>query len=364
VLPARAVVVWQGDDVATRDAAMALQEQCPFQLNVVHLSRPGIVPAENLGVRVVDAARQAHPHRDIILLIDDDATAPPDWVERHLSHYKDPFIGAVGGSANNFHPDETAFPKRTPSSLGRVTWFGHAIGNMYDLPDAWRDRPPIEVDHLVGYNMSLRRSAFDRFEERLRPYWQLFEMDACLQVRQRGYRVLFDFATIVRHYPTNTAYTGGRDGDLAIKIYNSAYNQAFVFAKHSRPSLLPWRLGFLMAVGSVGSPGFLGSLVAARRYGDPWHELSVLLKTWQHRLLGWSDGVRAATNAKLPMSADVRLRVNTGCPRVTSSAAQSYGGTGVHGHDDEAVAQRYRPLPSPEASRRNCSNEVVATTRT
>ena len=72
-------------------------------------------------------------------------------------------------------------------------------------------RKPEAVDHLVGYNMSLRRAAFDRFEEALRPYWQMFELDACLQVRRRGFRVMFDFGNVVEHHPTNTAYVGGRD---------------------------------------------------------------------------------------------------------------------------------------------------------
>ena len=49
-----------------------------------------------------------------------------------------------------------------------------------------RPSPELILDALVGYNMSLRRTAFDRFEATLRPYWNLFEVDACFQVKEIG----------------------------------------------------------------------------------------------------------------------------------------------------------------------------------
>ena len=105
---------------------------------------------------------------------------------------------------------------------------------MYDHPDEWSSREPRQVDHLVGYNMSFRRCAIECFETNLRRYWQLFELDVCLTVRDNGYRVMFDFGNVVEHHPTNATYAGGRDGDLQVKIYNGAYNKAFVLAKHSK----------------------------------------------------------------------------------------------------------------------------------
>ena len=35
---------------------------------------------------------------------------------------------------------------------------------------------------------------------------------------------MFDYGNVVDHFPTNTAFIGGRDGDLQVKIYNPAYN--------------------------------------------------------------------------------------------------------------------------------------------
>jgi len=221
------------------------------------------------------------------------AVAPPDWLDRHLAHYADPTVGAVGGPASSFYQDGTPFPTRAVEPTGRMTWFGKAHGNMYDHVPEWRDRPPQDVDHLVGYNMSLRRTAFDRFEAGLRPYWQFFEGEACFQVKARGFRVVFDFANVVEHRPTNTAYMPSRDGDLQVKVYNGAFNRAFVLAKHSPAALRPWRLLYVLGVGTVNTPGLLAFCVALRRYGHPRRELRILGRTLGHHIAGWRAGARA-----------------------------------------------------------------------
>lgn len=284
VPPTEVLAIWQGDDVATKHALEAIPEPLPYALRVLHSPVPGVVEAENTGL--------AHATGTIILLCDDDIIAPPDWVQRHLAFYADPTIGAVGGPANNFNPDGSPFPKRDNTPCGLLTWYGKTIGNMYDQVPEWRSRPAAEVDHLVGYNVSFRRAAFDRFEDRLKPYWQLFELDACLQVKQRGLKVMFDFANVVDHYPTNTAYVSGRDGNLEIKIYNASFNQGLILAKHSEALYAPVRLAYLLLIGSVNTPGLLGSLVAIRRFGNPGRELTILAQSLRAAWRGWSAGRR------------------------------------------------------------------------
>ncbi len=287
VPPDEIFVVWQGSDHATEDAANALAKELSCPLRVIHSPELGVVPAENLALDADSG--------DLILLIDDDAVAPPDWIARHLAHYADPQVGAVGGPADNFHPDGSPFPKRAIEPVGRLKWTGKLAGNMYDHVPEWRTRPPCVVDHLVGYNMSLRRTAFDRFEAGLRRYWQLFELDACLQVRAKGFRVLFDFANVVEHHPTNTAYAGGRDGDLTVKVFNAAYNLAFVLSRHSPFGLRAVRLAYLLLVGSVGTPGVLGCLVSMWRFGRPGRELGILWNTWKSIVQGWRAGRKAVS---------------------------------------------------------------------
>lgn len=281
--PDEVLVVWQGDDVATRDAAEAVRSVLPA-LRVLHAPRAGIVTAENLAL---DAARG-----ELILLVDDDAVPPPDWLARHAAHYADPRVGAVGGPARNHRPDGTPQPERAVEPLGRLTWSGRVVGNMYNHPPAWRARAPIEVDHLVGNNLSLRRRAFGRFEEGLRRYWQLFELDACLQVRARGYRVLFDYGLVVEHYPSEHVYGGERSGDLEAKVRNGAFNLAYVLARHS-PQRLRWlRLARLLLVGSVSTPGVLAALEGVRRHGRPAREARLLGEGLRGTISGWRAGAR------------------------------------------------------------------------
>lgn len=283
VPPDEVLVVWQGNDEPTGQRAKELAEELPIPIRVLYLDEPGIVPAENLAL---DAAQGR-----IILLIDDDAVPSEAWLERHLSFYEDPAIGAVGGPAITFWEGER-LPINGREPIGRITWFGRFHGNMHDQPDSWRDRPPFEVEHLVGYNLSFRREALGRFEERLRRYWQLFEADACLQVQGRGYRVLFDPANVVEHRltPRQSAYQSGREGDLTVKLGNAAYNRAFVLSKHTRGPLRWLRRLYLSLVGTSEAPGPLLLPLAIRRHGQPRRELALARMVWASTRDGWRAG--------------------------------------------------------------------------
>jgi glycosyltransferase involved in cell wall biosynthesis len=286
-LPDEVVVVWQDDDARTRDRVEALRSTLPFRLLLLHSQERGVVPAENLAL--------LRSNGDIVLMIDDDAVAPAGWIQRHLSFYNDPRIGVVGGSADQYHPDGSRFQLRDREPIGRITRCGRMLGNMFDQIPGWRRRAPMEVDHTVGYNMSLRRSAFECFDERLLPYWQMFEADACLQAKARGFGVIFDFDNPVKHYPTNTAYVGGRNGDLRVKVFHSAFNKAFVLSKHtSNASLRALRIMYIVAVGSSSEPGLLSFLVLVRRHGNIRREVSILLQSISYSWRGWKAGKKAA----------------------------------------------------------------------
>ncbi len=276
-------VVWQKDDIATRDAALEFADKFDGTLKIVYSEVSGVVPAENLGLSVCQS--------DIVLLIDDDAIASPTWIARHARFYEDPTIGAVGGPAQNFYADGRPFNVREKEPIGKLSWYGKLTGNMYDHPPEWSTRSPVQVDHLVGYNMSFRRCTIDQFENRLRRYWQLFELDVCLTVRDRGYRVMFDFGNIVEHHPTNATYAGGRDGDLQVKIYNGAYNKAFVLAKHTRGLWKRFvRISYLVLIGNVATPGLLAFFPGCLRYGQWKREFRITCKTIIETFAGWSAG--------------------------------------------------------------------------
>jgi GT2 family glycosyltransferase len=289
VAPRRIIVVWQADDIATRDAVLAMGDEAPAGLELVHSPEANMVGALNAGMSAADT--------DIILRTDDDTIVPPDWVERHLAFYRDPTIGAVGGPYDNFRPDGSPFVKRAPTRIGELTWYGKTFGNIYDQVPAMRELKPRDVNHVNGNNLSLRRGACGKYDRHLRPYWQDNELDICLQVKAHGHRVVFDFANVVLHHPTSNVAEPGRGGDLNIKIFNGAYNRSFVLSKHSPPHLRGVRLLYILMVGSVAAPGLAALPIAIKRYGRPARELRILFATWKHNLAGWGDGARVRAAA-------------------------------------------------------------------
>jgi cellulose synthase/poly-beta-1,6-N-acetylglucosamine synthase-like glycosyltransferase len=87
---------------------------------------------------------------EVVAIIDDDARAEPDWLERLLETYTDESVVAVGGPPLPIY--ETARPDWFPRS------FDWVFGCEYlGLPT---QTGPIR--HLIGANMSFRRSAFDK----------------------------------------------------------------------------------------------------------------------------------------------------------------------------------------------------------
>lgn len=90
---------------------------------------------------------------DIIAFVDDDAFAEPDWLDQLLLPYADPAVVGVGGRAlNDIEGEET----RGLGDVGRLLADGRLTGNF-----AAHTGRVIEVDHLLGANMSFRRSAIE-----------------------------------------------------------------------------------------------------------------------------------------------------------------------------------------------------------
>lgn len=301
LLPTEIIVCWQNNDLESCQMLKQLQaEPLPCPLVVVHLPENGIVPAEN-------AALQASSG-ELILLIDDDAIAPVDWIHRIVRFYAShPNCGAFGGPADCWTATGERLPINPKKPVAGLSWIGRLTTNLHDQPPEWRALPPEKVDHLVGYNMSLRRSAFDRFEDRLKPYWQLFELDACLTASSRGFEIWFDPGLLVEHRVgyTTGAYAPGRDGDWSIRFANSSYNQAYVISKHSKPF---WKRNFrwlyLMALGTGNTPGPMLLPITILRNGQPFREIRLMITCLKSKHNGWRMGRNASTPDSTNRSAE------------------------------------------------------------
>lgn len=124
----------------------------------------------------------------VLVFLDDDASAEPDWLEHLLAPYDDEGTVAVGGAPLPRY--ETGRPRWFPANFDWV--FGCAYEGM-----------PTELGplaHLIGANMSVRREAF----EEIGGFHSIDfdDLDLCMRLAAHfpDRRLLYEPRAIVHHY--------------------------------------------------------------------------------------------------------------------------------------------------------------------
>lgn len=130
---------------------------------------------------------------EIIVFLDDDAYAHPEWLREIVSTYE-PDVGAVGGRGLREQPGEEV---EGVDEIGRLTSDGRLTGFFAADPGQ-----TIEVDHLLGANMSFRSDVLARMgglREGFPGTCLREETDICLRVRRLGFRVVLNPRAVVDH---------------------------------------------------------------------------------------------------------------------------------------------------------------------
>ena len=261
-LPDELVVVTHHEDEASHRVVAQEREDWPDQVRFVSLQteKANIVVSENLALTEVTG--------DIVCFIDDDAMALPDWLERIEAYYqRDPLIGGVGGPVIPYVDGQPVIEMGV--SPLRISWWGARSGTTTKLlPDV------AEVDYLRGANMSFRRSLFDCFDERLIGYADRFEDDVCLQIRNQGYKLLYDPTVQVYHHEARREFDPFPPNS-GKRYYTVSHNNTYVLLKNL-PGMR--KLGFLVYTFLLGDR-YQGGLV---RY------LYMALRLRQRTV--WTDG--------------------------------------------------------------------------
>ncbi len=252
------VVVHEGDN-----KTLALLEEFDpnsLALRTVTVTAPSLVAALNAGL---DAASG-----DVIAITDDDAAPHPDWLARIEAHFQaDTKVGGVGGRDWVHYGEQVE--NEAQRVVGKVQWFGRVIGNHH-----LGAGKPREVDILKGVNMSFRRTAIQniRLDERLgktgmQPATDWF---FSLAVKRAGWKLLYDPAVAVDHYPAPRFDEHGehpRHQFNAIAYSEEVHNQTVVLLEHLSPQR---RLAFgfwALWVGSRDAYGLLQWLRFVPREG-------------------------------------------------------------------------------------------------
>lgn len=194
-----------------------------LSFQTVTVTVPGVVAAMNLGLSISTG--------DIIAFTDDDAAPHPDWLERMEAYFvSDTKVGAVGGRDWQYVGTQIKEPGER-EEVGRLQWFGRVIGNHHLAVGSAR-----EVDVLKGVNMGFRRHAIQgmRFDERMLGTGAQvhFELAFNLELRRRGWKIIFDPLVAVDHYPAVRFDEDKRDQFNAIAWSNAVHNETLVLLEH------------------------------------------------------------------------------------------------------------------------------------
>lgn len=199
--PDRIVVVDASPTTATRDVVRDFPD-------VVYLRNdhgPGTTATSRaIGVREVAS--------DVVAFLDDDAYAADDWLEQLVARYEDPRVGAVGGRALNGQPGEES---EGADRVGLLLDDGSLTGFFAADPGA-----DVDVDHLLGANMSMRLRALEEIggiEDHYPGTCLREETEPVLRLRLAGWRVVYTPSAVVEHVAG--PYAKGRRFDLRYTYY-------------------------------------------------------------------------------------------------------------------------------------------------
>ena len=187
---------------------------------------------------------------ELLVFLDDDAVAAPDWLERLIAPYDDEQVGAVGGAPLPVF------------EVGRPRWFPPEFDWVFGC--AYRGLPLIRapLGHLIGANMSARRSALREVGGFHSDHED--DMDMSHRIAHAQYRVLYEPLAIVHHF-VPTARTKWQYFWRRCYFVNQAKVQ--VFANMQEASSLQAELTFVRRTLTMGVQAEIRHVIRGDLYG-------------------------------------------------------------------------------------------------
>lgn len=246
------IVVVRPDDGET---IKALRET-ETRVRIVEVYEPGVLPAYREGIR--------NATRPLVALLDDDAIPMPGWVDVLRRRLLDPQVGMVGGLVRNFEGVRTSNGFFEGSRVTEVDVLGRPKSRLHELPAR---RVLADVDFLPGSNMAFRRSLVDLGADVLPGMAPGIEWLMALQVRRRGFRVVYDSSIQVEHHPAPRGEFNRNDSRQ--RAYDVSYASAVIASRYLPPIRRVPATLFCYLVGSRSAPGLAAGPIMLPRAGGP-----------------------------------------------------------------------------------------------
>jgi GT2 family glycosyltransferase len=160
-----------------------------FPIKYVSIEERSRQRALNLGISIANG--------EIVAFLDDDITVDKKWLANITEPYTNATVGGVGGRVIPYGKKQKHYVRTRQNTVGRVYSSGLVIGN-FDLPS----EHPIEVDSLIGCNMSFRRDLLLKvggFDVNYKGTSYRDDTDLCIRIRKSGCALIYCANALVWH---------------------------------------------------------------------------------------------------------------------------------------------------------------------
>lgn len=214
-----------------------------------------------------------HASGQLLAFIDDDTFVEPGWLAALAGTFSDPSIGGVTG--RTITPDVA---EDNSPIIGRLSPRGEFIGAGFN--NLWSQI--VDVDHLQGCNMAVRRSlvkSLGGFDPLM--HYSREDVELGLRIKSFGYRLVFQPKAIVHHVlaPRSASTIRRADHDRRSRFVHSRslaylfvkyYGLRFDFAKTAFWQLPRYDAGRLLRSPSIDALGMLLATYVGVLVGYCW----------------------------------------------------------------------------------------------